>query len=128
MIDFKTGQPPSAPQVNSGLTSQLTLEAAILARGAFNVDPRNAVAATPTDALVYWQFGGSAPGETRIRTDAEVMVKATEALDALGALLARYASPQQPYLSKPRAQFANTWSDYDHFARRAEWADVEDEA
>ncbi len=127
VIDFKTGQPPSAAQVNSGLSSQLTLEAAILAKGAFNVDPNTAVPSVQTDALVYWQFGGSHPGETRIKTDADAMQKATEALAALEALLARYANPQQPYLSKPRAQFANTWSDYDHLARRAEWADAEGE-
>ena len=127
VVDFKTGAPPSAQQVNSGLAPQLTLEAAVLAKGGFNIDGKKIVPAMPTDALVYWQFGGSAPGETRIKLNADAMQKASEALDALTALLARYANPNQPYLSKPRAQFANTWSDYDHFARRAEWADVEGE-
>jgi ATP-dependent helicase/nuclease subunit B len=127
VIDFKTGAPPTARQVNSGLSSQLTLEAAILNKGAFGIDKQNAIAPVPTDALVYWQFGGSDPGETRLKLDADVMAKANEALAELGALLVKYANLQQPYLSKPRAQFANTWSDYDHFARRAEWADAEGE-
>ena len=127
VIDFKTGAPPSARQVNSGLSPQLTLEAAILAKGAFNRDADKIIPPTPTDALIYWRFGGSEPGETRPGLDDDVMTKAAETLGELAALLARYANADMAYRSKPRAQFANTWSDYDHFARRAEWADVEDE-
>ena len=127
VIDFKTGAPPTASQVNTGLSPQLTLEAAILAKGAFDRDANKTIPALPTDALIYWRFGGSDPGEVRVKLDDDVMAKAAETLDALAELLARYANPAMAYRSKPRAQFANTWSDYDHFARRAEWADVEDE-
>ena len=127
VIDFKTGAPPTALQVNSGLAPQLTLEAAILAKGAFDRDADKTIPATPSDALIYWRFGGGEPGEVRVRLDDDVMQTAVEALGELTALLARYADPGMAYRSKPRAQFANTWSDYDHFARRAEWADVEDE-
>ena len=35
ILDYKTGQPPTEPQVRSGLAPQLTLEAAILRQGGF---------------------------------------------------------------------------------------------
>ncbi len=35
ILDYKTGQPPTTPQVQSGLAPQLTLEAAILRAGGF---------------------------------------------------------------------------------------------
>ena len=35
ILDYKTGQPPTEPQVRSGLAPQLTLETAILRKGGF---------------------------------------------------------------------------------------------
>ena len=40
-----------------------------------------------------------------------------------GLLLARYAEEEQPFLSKPRIQFIKPYTEYDHLARRKEWAD-----
>jgi ATP-dependent helicase/nuclease subunit B len=121
VIDYKTGAPPTARQVNSGLSPQLTLEAAVLARGGFD---KEGLARARTAALVYWRFGGRDPGAVEIVTDEEVNAFAHETLERLRALLLRYGDPAQPFFSKPRVQFANTWDEYDHFARRAEWADV----
>jgi ATP-dependent helicase/nuclease subunit B len=42
-------------------------------------------------------------------------------------LLARYAEADQPFLSKPRVQFVKPYTEYDHLARRKEWADAEGE-
>ena len=39
ILDYKTGRPPTAPQVSSGLTPQLTLEGAILRAGQFEGIP-----------------------------------------------------------------------------------------
>ncbi len=121
VIDFKTGAPPSNPQVNSGLAPQLTLEAALLAAGGF---AKAGVADALTHALVYWRFGGRDPGPAPVKIDGDVNEVAKGALADLKNLFARYADPAQPFYSKPRVQFANTWDDYDHFARRVEWADA----
>jgi ATP-dependent helicase/nuclease subunit B len=55
------------------------------------------------------------------------MEEAEKALSSLRALLARYADPTQPFLSKPRVQFIKPYAEYDHLARRKEWADAEGE-
>jgi ATP-dependent helicase/nuclease subunit B len=119
VIDFKTGAPPTGRQVNSGLAPQLTLEAALIAEGGF---AKEGIQPTQTAALIYWRFGGRDPGPQQVGDDVNVLARKT--LDDLRGLFARYADPAQAFLSKPRVQFANTWDDFDHFARRVEWADV----
>jgi ATP-dependent helicase/nuclease subunit B len=120
ILDFKTGKPPSKNQVESGLSPQLPLEAAMLARGVFEETP-----AARASELLYWQFGGSDPTPQPI--DLVAMDEAEKALSALRGLLQRYADPEQPFLSKPRVQFIKPWDEYDHLARRKEWADAEGE-
>jgi ATP-dependent helicase/nuclease subunit B len=116
ILDFKTGAPPSDPQVNSGLSPQLLLEAAMLMAGCIEDVPR----ATPTE-LVYWQFGGSKPAPKIVDADGGPVVAAENALANLRALLAKYADPQQPFYSKPRVQFLKPYDEYDLLARRKEW-------
>jgi ATP-dependent helicase/nuclease subunit B len=118
ILDFKTGQPATKKQVESGLSPQLPLEAAMLARGAFEGVP----AATTTE-LTYWRVGNAEPTPTPLAVDA--MAEAEKALQALQGLLARYAEADQPFLSKPRVQFIKPYTEYDQLARRKEWADAE---
>jgi ATP-dependent helicase/nuclease subunit B len=126
VLDFKTGSSPSAKQVETGLSPQLTLEAAAAKRGAFNKDAARIVPALPAEALIYWRFAGSRSGDTGLKLkETTVHDAAEEALKRLETLLERYDDPAQAYFSKPRVQFAKPYADYDHFARRAEWADVE---
>jgi len=119
VIDFKTGAPPTKDQVNSGLSPQLTLEAALLARGGFETAPK-----ALTHSLVYWRFGGRDPGPAPVKVDRDVNDLATETLAELAAMFRKYADPLQPFYSKPRVQFAWVYGDFDHLARRAEWADA----
>jgi ATP-dependent helicase/nuclease subunit B len=119
ILDFKTGAPPTGNQVKSGLAPQLPLEAAMLARGAFAGVPK-----AETSELLYWRFGNAEP--TPKPLDVAPMVEAEKALAALVALLARYAEPGQPFLCKPRVQFIKPYAEYDHLARRKEWADAEE--
>ncbi len=119
VIDFKTGAPPTKDQVNSGLSPQLTLEAALLARGGFDDAPT-----VKTHSLVYWRFGGRDPGPVPVKADRDVNDLATETLVELAALFRKYADPLQPFYSKPRVQFAWVYGDFDHLARRVEWADA----
>lgn len=119
VIDFKTGSPPTKDQVNSGLSPQLTLEAALLVRGGFADTPK-----AQTHSLVYWRFGGRDPGPAPVKTESDVNDLASETLAELAVLFRKYADPLQPFYSKPRVQFAWVYGDFDHLARRAEWADA----
>jgi ATP-dependent helicase/nuclease subunit B len=118
ILDFKTGVPATKPQVESGLAPQLPLEAAMLARGVFEGVP----SAEATE-LTYWRFGNAEPTPKPLALDA--VAEAEKALAALRGLLARYAEADQPFLSKPRVQFIKLYAEYDHLARRKEWADAE---
>jgi ATP-dependent helicase/nuclease subunit B len=120
ILDFKTGAPPSNEQVKTGLAPQLLLEAAMLARGAFEDAPK-----ALTHDLIYWRFGGAEPKPRAVKLDEGAADAAEEAFANLQNLLARYGEPAQPFLSKPRVQFIKPYADYDHLARRKEWADAE---
>src|SRR6185436_3993162 len=61
ILDYKTGQLPTEPQVRSGLAPQLTLEAAILRNGGFP-----GVAAGSVSEIGYVRLkGGDPPGESK---------------------------------------------------------------
>ncbi len=52
---------------------------------------------------------------------------ADAALESLRALLDVYRDPAKAFLSKPRVMLLAKGDDYDHLARRKEWADAEEE-
>ncbi|MFZ4121132.1 MAG: PD-(D/E)XK nuclease family protein [Caulobacterales bacterium] len=122
ILDVKSGQPPTDKQVKAGLNPQLPLEAAMLARGAFP-----SAQAVQASALIYWRFGGRDPGPTVLKLEDGAHAEGEKALAQLEALLAQYSRAEQPFLSKPRAQFINAWADYDLLARRQEWVNAGDE-
>jgi ATP-dependent helicase/nuclease subunit B len=51
-----------------------------------------------------------------------------EALAGLERLIAAFDDPATPYLASPRDDRALRFSDYDHLARRPEWARADGEA
>jgi len=118
ILDFKTGAPPTDKQVESGLSPQLLLEAAMLEEGAFPDLPKR-----ETTELIYWRFGNAEPTPRSVELESGVPEAAREALKELRALLARYAKPDQAFYSKPRVLRVTLYDDYDHLARRKEWAD-----
>lgn len=118
ILDFKTGAPATKAQVESGLAPQLPLEAAMLARGVFEGVPKAQVT-----ELTYWRVGNAEPTPKPLAVDA--IEEAENALAALKGLLARYGQADQPFLSKPRVQFIKPYTEFDHLARRKEWADAE---
>lgn len=122
IVDYKTGQPPSAAQVQSGLSPQLALEAAVLKGGGFHEVP----AETPIGALVYAKLGGRDPaGEFMAlrMTDRSADELVAETFAKLRELVAAFENPAQGYLSWAIPQFVGGRSnDYAHLARVKEWS------
>jgi ATP-dependent helicase/nuclease subunit B len=120
ILDFKTGSPPSAKEVNVGFAPQLTLTAAILARGGFP----DLGELTPGE-LTYLQITGRKPaGRVHVRAEAgaEAEAAAGKAFEGVRKLVAGYDRPDQPYLSRVAPQFLGRFTDYDHLARVYEWS------
>jgi ATP-dependent helicase/nuclease subunit B len=121
LIDYKTGQPPSSKQVESGLAPQLPLEAAMVSLGGFKEVP----AGTAIDGLAYVRVsGGEPPGEWKPvkPKDAAVADLGPTALAGLARLVARFQNPTQGYVAHVRPKFEGRHGDYDHLARVAEWS------
>jgi ATP-dependent helicase/nuclease subunit B len=124
IVDYKTGAPPSAKQIFSGFSPQLTLEAAMLMHGAFAGLP----AVTQTPELLYVHAsGGRKPflpvpvkpprGEAR-----EVAAIVAEHAERLRGLIARFMTGEAAYTARPYPQFASRYGSYDHLARVLEWS------
>ncbi|HEY9080563.1 double-strand break repair protein AddB [Magnetovibrio sp.] len=118
IVDYKTGLPPTTKQVESGLTPQLPLEAAIAKSGGFEGLISNA----PIAGLLYLRLsGGRVAGETKpINLDAEQATQ--EAYEGLVKLVHKYDDEHTPYLSRPRPMFESRFGDFDHLARVKEWS------
>jgi ATP-dependent helicase/nuclease subunit B len=121
ILDYKTGAPPSEPQVRTGLSPQLTLEAAILRQGGFKDIPAGASVAE----LLYVRLrGGAEPGEEMPITFKEGTPdqQADHALAELAGVLAEFADPTKPYYSLLHPMWKNHYGTYDHLARVQEWS------
>ena len=139
IIDFKTGEPPKAPQVAVGFAPQLTLTAAILAAGGFAGVPP-----TPASELLYVKINGRRSRKTRdLGGEVSDVGKVTRNQPLTAAELAErelarlvdgvaaFDDETRPYRSWEAPQFmGNFGGNYDHLARVWEWHVVggEDEA
>ena len=120
MLDFKTGGAPSAKQIDTGFSPQLTLTMAILAAGGFK-----GLKAYAGDLAYLRVTGRRPPGEEIVRkaAGAESEEAAAKAYEGVLALLALYEDPQRGYSSRTAPQFVKTYAgDYDHLARVFEWS------
>jgi ATP-dependent helicase/nuclease subunit B len=118
ILDYKTGEVPSGKQVQAGLAPQLTLEAAMLERGAFAKLGRR-----EASGLSYVKLRSTkAEGEMiPLKFDVPLMDQAGSHFDHLRDLLTHYASAQCCYLPRTVAE-ADDELDYDHLSRYREWA------
>jgi ATP-dependent helicase/nuclease subunit B len=119
IVDYKTGQAPSAKQVKAGLNSQLTLEAAMLASGAFKE-----IGAPIADDALYLKLGGPGGGK-RVeiaKNGADFADLVANHWAELEKMLDSYRDPDRGYRSRPLAQWASRYGDYDHLARVKEWS------
>jgi RecB family exonuclease len=111
IIDWKTGEPPSAPQ-QQRLEKQLLLLAIMAEAGAFGP-----AAAGRVGAATYVRLA-----DTREVVTADVSPESLAAtLSGLVALVARYADPAQGYIARRAMMKADDAGDYDHLARFGEW-------
>ena len=116
----KSGNPPTAKMVNAGFEPQLPLTAAIIEQaGGFDGLGQDKV-----EALSYVKISGNSEAGKHTRIDGRLPASelAGQALDDLRDWIARFDDAAEPYLSQPRRQYRNDYGDFDHLARRGEWA------
>ena len=128
ILDYKTGRAPSQKVVDAGFSPQLTLTAALLARGGFATLGR----VEPGD-LTYLEVTGRRPAgrvEVRALAGEQASEAARRAFEGLETLIRRYYRPDQAYVSRTAPQFVHDYAgDYGHLARVFEWSTSgEDEA
>lgn len=118
IVDFKTGRPPGEKEARLGKNPQLTLEAAMAARGAFKDVPE-----LETSELLYVGLQGHAQASIRAihDDDYDAMDMANEHLERVLALIAEYCRGERPYLSRVHVKKIEDSGDYDHLARVREW-------
>ena len=121
IIDYKTGTPPTAPMVESGLSPQLSLQGAMAKQGAF----KDIKAGGNISGLLYLQLSGGieAGKEKLLKLDAEEV--AIDAMEGLTKLLHRFENEKTPYLSRPRTMWKSRFGDFDHLARVKEWGSAD---
>ena len=119
ILDFKTGAAPSKKQVESGLSPQLTLTAAILHHGGFTEAGR----AHPRELVYVRVSGGRVPGREEVRAgQGESLDLALRALEGLRERVETFDQEATPYISWAAPQFIDQYDgDYDHLARLWEW-------
>ncbi|MDR3409068.1 MAG: PD-(D/E)XK nuclease family protein, partial [Methylovirgula sp.] len=128
LVDYKTGRPPGVNEVRAGFAPQLTLEAAMAARGAFGLPPGTNVA-----EAIYVKLFAKDGGDERplvFKKTGETLTEVAEKhVVELVSLLNQFRDAGTGYPSRPYPKFAARYSAYDHLARVKEWAaDREDGA
>ena len=121
ILDYKTGQPPTEPQVRTGLAPQLTLEAAILRGGGFAEIPSGSVA-----ELTYVRLRGGEPAgeikniDFKDKGTPDSFADITKA--KLTGIAAKFLIDGEPYRSLVHPMWQKHYGEYDHLARVKEWA------
>ncbi|MGC9954670.1 MAG: double-strand break repair protein AddB [Rhizomicrobium sp.] len=117
ILDYKTGVPPTDPQVLRHLAPQLPLEGAVLMAGGFKeIGPLD-----PAELIYLRITGGAEPGEFKpVKTDAKEIAR--QAADRLAGRIAAFDDENKAYESRVGPLFAKREGDYDHLARVREWS------
>ncbi|MGP8231167.1 MAG: double-strand break repair protein AddB [Methylovirgula sp.] len=128
LVDYKTGTPPGVNEVRAGFAPQLTLEAAMAARGAFGL-PAGTNVAEAIYVKLFAKDGGDERPLVFKKTNETLTEVAEKHFAELLALLNQFRDASEGYPARPYPKFAARYSAYDHLARVKEWAaDREDGA
>jgi ATP-dependent helicase/nuclease subunit B len=119
LVDYKTGTPPGTNEIFMGFAPQLTLEAAMAVRSAFNLGW-----SVETIEALYLKLGGMRGGEEKPVDFAKANFKdvAEDHYRGLIALLNQFRDPATAYPPRPFPKFAKRYNAYDHLARVKEWS------
>ena len=121
VVDYKTGTPPGLDEVRVGFAPQLTLEAAMIAEGAF---PE--IGAREANQALYLKLGGGDGGKQIPLDWSKKKIKFADVVarhrTELVNLLNQFRSHDTPYIPRPFPKYASKYSDYDHLARVKEWS------
>ncbi|MGK2912590.1 MAG: double-strand break repair protein AddB [Sphingobium sp.] len=125
IVDYKTGKPPRAKQVQAGFAMQLGLLGLILEHGGFADQHATGIAG----AFEYWSLGkkGESFGYRESPADPDgkrgkiVTAEFTAAaLDMFQEAAARWLTGMDPYVAKLHPEIP-TYADYDQLMRLEEW-------
>ncbi|WOI53499.1 double-strand break repair protein AddB [Parvularcula sp. LCG005] len=123
IVDFKSSEKRPTIDQMATFSPQLSVTALMLAAGAFEkAGPQ--VAGQIAFLNMFSARSDDEPlfnGKHTVGSD-EIDVHVTDADRRLREHLAFYRDLDQAYLSQPRSFFTNAYGDYDHLARRGEWA------
>ena len=119
IYDYKTGKPPTAPEMKY-FDKQLLLEAAMAEAGAFTGLPP-----MPVAQVAYIGLGATPEFKPLTLRDnsAKDLLDPDETLAGLRALLASFRQRGRGYTSRRAVQKITHGGDYDHLARFGEWDD-----
>jgi ATP-dependent helicase/nuclease subunit B len=118
IIDYKTGAPPGKREVLAGIAPQLTLTAAIAARGGFP-----GIAAAPVEALIYLQLGSTEKTTSIVPENETIDAVADRHVADLVGMLDRLRVGKDAFVPRRMPKKRGITGDYDHLARIAEWAE-----
>ena len=123
VFDYKSKTIPSFDQIKSAFNPQLPLTALIAEQGGFETLNAGAI-----NSFYYLRFlQRHAVAKPEVGAEGPEAIEAVrEAAEGLRKIIAHYNNSQTPYLSQPRPEFTDDFGDYDHLARRREWAAEED--
>ena len=122
VIDFKTGSPPTKPEMQQGIKSQLVIAAAMIRAGSF----KKHITSSTIASLEYWKLGGKERGEitphaTFAEQTFEDAVRQVET--RLPEIIKAYDNENKAYDAVPEFRFKPTYNDYEHLERLSEWID-----
>ncbi|HMK88519.1 MAG TPA: double-strand break repair protein AddB [Methylocystis sp.] len=122
IFDYKTGKPPSNPQVLVGFAPQLTLQAAMIAAGAFKEVGRYKTADAGYLSIGDATEGDGEPVWIKPKKDTTFGELVAEHAGRLVELLNQFREENRSYPSRPFVELKSRVGDYDHLARFKEWS------
>ncbi len=124
IYDYKTGTLPTLNQSKT-FSPQLALTGLIASHGGFeNVHAQHVarMAFVKTLNRKSDSLDMSDKKSDLLVSLTSVQTELAKALEGLRELIKSFNDPETPYLSQPRPEYSNDYGDYDHLARRKEWA------